>query len=265
MPRLLPNLRYAFRTLRANLGLSCTILVTIALGIGANTAIFTAAYATLLAPLPYPDPDRLVNVWSKVQGHRYGVSPGDFLDWKRQSTMFADLSLATEDNFNVATQAAPEYLDGADATPGFFNMLGARLMLGRDFLPEEGQSGKSHVVILTHRLWQRLGANPKILDQPMRINGELFTVVGVLGPGPADRFNWELVVPLVFQPEQINDHESRYWLVTARMNLASPSRRRKPRWTRSRPGWRPSIPRAIKAGAPWLSLTRMIFCPRTES
>ena len=92
MQSLLQNLRYTFRTLRESLGLTFTILLTIALGIGANTAIFTVAYATLLAPLPYPQPDQLVNVWSKLQGHRNWVSAGDFTDWKRQSTAFEDLN-----------------------------------------------------------------------------------------------------------------------------------------------------------------------------
>ena len=84
MEGLIQNLRYTFRTLRESLGVTATILLTIALGIGANTAIFTVDYATLIAPSPYPHPDRLVNVWSKIQGHRNFVSAGDFADWKRR-------------------------------------------------------------------------------------------------------------------------------------------------------------------------------------
>src|SRR5580658_2479422 len=101
---MLQNLRNSFRTLRASLGLTCTILLTIALGIGANTAIFTVAYATLLAPLPYPQSGQLVNVWSNLQGHRTWVTPADFTYWKRQSTVFEDLNAYGEDNFNFATQ-----------------------------------------------------------------------------------------------------------------------------------------------------------------
>lgn len=211
------NLRYTFRSLRGSLGLTLTILLTVALGIGANTAIFTLAYATLLAPLPYPHPEQLVNVWSKVQGQRSGVSPADFLDWKRQSTVFQDLNTGNEDNFNVAAGASPEFLDGVDATPGYFKMLGGPLSLGRGFLPEEGEPGREHVVILTHRLWQRHGANPKIIGQTMQINGEPYTVAGVFAAGIMDRQNWELMAPLVFKPEQRNDRESRYWLVTGRL------------------------------------------------
>jgi putative ABC transport system permease protein len=217
MRTLLQNLRDSFRSLRESLGLTCTILLTIALGIGANTAIFTVAYATLLAPLPYPNPDRLVNVWSSVQGHRDGVSIGDFIDWRRRSTSFDDLNIGSEDNFNVATPESPEFLDGVRATPGYYGMLGNPLFLGRKFRPEEGEPGREHVVILTHRLWQHLGANPRVVGQAMQINGERYTVVGVFATGTADRWNWELMVPLVFKPEQINNHDSRYWLVTGRL------------------------------------------------
>lgn len=217
MPRLTQNLRYALRALRANPGLACTIVLTIALAIGANTAIFTAAYATLLAPLPYPQPRQLVIIWSRAQGLRNGVSPGDFLQWKRQSTLFEDLNYVSEDNFNIATQDTPEFLDGMDATPGYLKMLGYPLMLGRDFRREDGELGGNHVVILTHKLWQRLGANPKAIGQTMRINGETYTVVGVTAPGAMDRFGWQLIVPLAFKPEQIDNHDSRYWLAVARM------------------------------------------------
>jgi putative ABC transport system permease protein len=217
MQKLFRNVHYTIRTLRENLGLTLTILLTLALGIGANTAIFSAAYATLLAPLPYPHPDQLVNVWSKVQGHPDGVSVGDFIDWKRQSTAFDDLNIGSTDNFNVATKERPEFIDGMVATPGYYGMLGNRLFLGRNFRPEEGERGKNHVVMLTHRLWQHLGANPQIVGQTMRINDETYTVVGVFAPGAPDRWDWQLFVPMVFKPEQLNDHASRYWLATGRL------------------------------------------------
>lgn len=217
MRGLLQNLRYTFRTLRQSLGLTVTILLTIALGIGATTAIFTVDYATLLAPSPYPHPDRLVNVWSKIQGHRNFVSTGDLADWRRRTTVFEQLETATPDNFNIATPDRPEYLEGMEATPGYNTMFGNPLFLGRNFLPEEGEPGKDHVVILTHRLWEHLGANLKILGQTMQINGEIYAVVGVLAPGTADRWGPESMVPLVFKPEQLNDHAGRNWVVSARL------------------------------------------------
>ena len=110
------NFRYALRMLENNPGVTVMAILTLTLGIGANTAIFTVAYATLLAPLPYPQPNRLVNVWSSLQGHRDNVSPGDFIDWKRQSTAFEELNAWTPYDFNIATQDRPEYFDGMKAT-----------------------------------------------------------------------------------------------------------------------------------------------------
>src|SRR5580658_7937980 len=99
MQNLLRNIRYSLRMLAKNPGLTFTVLLTLALGIGANTAIFTVDYATLLAPLPYPAPDQLVIVWSKIQTFHNGVSAGDFTDWKNQSTMFSDLCAFTGTSF----------------------------------------------------------------------------------------------------------------------------------------------------------------------
>jgi putative ABC transport system permease protein len=212
------NLRLAVCCLRRNPGLTLTVILTLALGIGANTAIFTVHYATLLAPLPYPQPDRLVMVWSRHKGQsRDLVSAADFIDWKRRSAVFQDLNAWTPDNFNVATEGGRQFLDGMEATPGYCAMLGYPMFRGRSFLPEEGESGKEHVVILTHRLWLRLGANSSVVGRKLRINGTPYTVVGVLAAGSADRQEEQLIVPLVFKPAQQSDHGSRYWAVGGRL------------------------------------------------
>ena len=214
---LLRDVRFGLRMLRKNPGFTTVAVLTLALGIGATTAIFTAAYATLLAPLPYPQSDRLVNVWSNLQGHRTWVSAADFTDWKRRNAAFEDMNALSTDDFNVATKERPEFIQGVEATPGYYGMLGARFSLGRNFLPDEGQPGKEHVVILTHRLWRHLGANPQIIGQTIQINSEPYTVVGVFAPGVADRWDWELAVPLVFTPQQQLDRDSRYLSVTGRL------------------------------------------------
>jgi putative ABC transport system permease protein len=216
MSNLLRNLRYSVRTLWKNPGLTLTVLLTLALGIGANTAIFTVDYATLLAPMPYPQPDQLVVVWSKIQTFHNGISAGDFTDWKRESSSFQDINAFTGGSFNIATKDQPENLDGREVTPGFYKMFGRPFFLGRDFLPEEGVDGKDHVVILTHKLWSHLGANPKIVGTSMRINGEPYTVVGVLASGLDDRGEEQLAVPLVFKPEQLN-HDFHWLLSIARL------------------------------------------------
>jgi putative ABC transport system permease protein len=206
------NLRYTLRALWKNPGLTITILFTLALGIGANTAIFTVDYATLLAPLPYPQPDQLVVVWSKIKTFHNGISAGDFTDWRRENSTFQSLNAFTGGSFNIASKEQPENIDGEEVTPGYYNMLGRPFFLGRDFLPEEGVDGKSHVVILTHKFWAHLGSDPKLIGHPMRINGEPYTVVGVLAPGLADRGDAQVSVPLVFKPEQIN-HDF-HWLLS---------------------------------------------------
>jgi len=124
MRNLIGNLRYGLRVLRKNPGLTAAVIVTLMLGIGATTAIYTVVYAVLLAPLPYPHPDQLVMVWSKVGGDRNVISAGDFFDWQAQSKSFQQLSAFTGSSFNLATQEQPEEIEGMRATPGWFNMQG---------------------------------------------------------------------------------------------------------------------------------------------
>ena len=216
MQSILRNLQYAMRQLRKSPVFTATAILTLALGIGANTAIFTVVYATLLAPMPYPQPDQLVMVWSKIQGGRNGIAAQDYLDWKNQNTVFQDLNAFTGGSFNLATKDQPEYLEGQQTTPGMYRMMGAPFRYGRDFLPEEGIAGRDHVVILLNKLWKRLGSDPNIIGKSVQINGTAYTVVGVMAPGQADRLNQWLVVPLVFKPEQLN-HDFHWLLVMGRL------------------------------------------------
>ena len=216
MQTLLQNLRFSLRLLGRNPGLTITILLTVALGIGANTAIFTVDYATLLAPLPFPQPNQLVMVWSSIQGNRNGVAAGDFSDWKQQNTVFSDLNAWSGTSFNIATKDQPQFLQASLTTPGMLQMEGEPLFLGRYFLPEEGVAGHEHVVILTHKLWLKLGADRKIIGTTLRLDGEPYTVVGVQTPGDQDRGQNQLTVPLVFKPEQLN-HDFHWLLVMGRM------------------------------------------------
>lgn len=161
--------------------------------------------------MPYPHPDQLVMVWSKIQGHRNVVAAGDYLDWKRQSRSFQGLWAQSGFSANLTGQHAPVQIRGTEVTPGMLSGWGASLMLGRYFSPGEGQPGNDHEVILMHRLWvSRFGARRDIIGKPIKINGEDYTVVGVLQPGQQDRMPNELYVPLAFKPEQIN-HDF-HWL-----------------------------------------------------
>jgi predicted permease len=211
------NIRFGLRLLAKNLGFTSVALLALTLGIGANTAIFSVVYATLLAPLPYPSPDQLVIVWSKVNGNRNGVSAGDFLDWKQQSTVFQDLCAWTGGSYSLSTSDHPEMVQTRLTTPGFNNMVGTPFFLGRDILPEEGVVGQDHVVVMTHRLWvERFGGDRDIIGKSVRLNGEPYTVVGVLAAGQPDRLESQLFVPLAFKPEQIN-HDFHFVLVMGRL------------------------------------------------
>ena len=165
------DLRYSLRQLRKSAGFTVTAVLTLALGIGATTAIFTVVYATLLAPMPYPDPDQLVMVWSKIQGDRNGIAAQDFLDWKNQNTGLQDINAFTGGSFNLATKEQPEYIQGQMTTPGMYRMMGNQFLYGRDFLPEEGTVGKDHVVILMNKLWKRLGSDPNIVGKTIQMDG----------------------------------------------------------------------------------------------
>ena len=118
------NARYSIRLLRKNPGFTLIAAITLALGIGANTAIFSVIYAVLLAPMPYPEPDQLVMVWSKVQGGNNSVAAGDYLDWKQQNKTFTDMNAWTGASYNFATAAQPEQINGRASTPGMSRMAG---------------------------------------------------------------------------------------------------------------------------------------------
>jgi putative ABC transport system permease protein len=211
------NIRFGLRLLGKNLGFTSVALLALTLGIGANTAIFSVVYATILSPMPYPNPDQLVVVWSKINGNRNGVSASDFLDWKQQSSIFQDLCAWTGGSYSLSTSDHPEMIQTRLITPGFNNMVGTPFFLGRDILPEEGVVGRDRVVVMTHRLWvERFGSDRDIIGKPVRMNGEPYTVVGVLATGQPDRLEPQLFVPLAFKPDQLN-HDFHWLLVMGRL------------------------------------------------
>jgi putative ABC transport system permease protein len=215
---LLGEFRYAFRVLRKMPGLTLTVLLSLAIGIGVLTATFTVGYITILTPFPYPDPGQLMVVWSKINGFQNPVAAADFLDWRRQNHTFQHMTAVTNDTFNISAGDQPENIQGLRTTPGYYNELEGpgTLLLGRDFLPEEGTSGKNHVAILARVLWQRLGGNPQIIGSSIRIDGEPYTVVGVTRGGFVDTEAGQITVPLVFTPEQIN-HDFHWLQVRGRL------------------------------------------------
>jgi putative ABC transport system permease protein len=211
------DIHFAFRQILRNPGFAAVAVLAVALGIGPNTAIFSVVYATLLAPMPYPNPDQLVMVWSKINGGRNGVSAGDYTDWKQQSTAFQELAAFTSNSYNLATRDAPEQIRGQTANANWFRMLGVPFFMGSGFAADADLPGKNHVLVISHRAWvHRFGSDPRIIGKNIRLNGEPYRVVGVLQSGQSDRLDAEIWVPLTFKPEQVN-HDFHWLLVMGRL------------------------------------------------
>ncbi len=213
------DLRLAIRGLVKAPGLSGAAIVALMLGIGPNTAIFSVVHATLLAPLPYPDPGQLVMVWSKTpSGNRSGVSVGDYLEWKTSATAFQYLEPFSARLFNLSTIDEPLRIRARRVTPDGHRMLGEGISLGRDLQPGDDQPGRDKIVLLSHRLWRRsYAADPGIIGRDIRMDGQPYTVVGVLPPGPSDRLPADLWMPLTFEPSEVMNHTSRRLLIMGRL------------------------------------------------
>lgn len=189
MDTLISDIRYAFRQFSKSPGFVLIAVLTLALGIGANTTIFSIINATLLKPLPYAQPDRLVAVL-EANAHDPTdfsiVSVPNFQDWRRQNNVFEDMALVDSSGrgFDLASPGQqPERVNGGRISAGFFPVLGVTPILGRTFLPEEEWPGKDHVVILSYSLWRdRYHADPALLGKPIRIDSERYTVVGITPP-----------------------------------------------------------------------------------
>ena len=184
METLWQDLTHGIRTLIKNPGFTAVAVLSLAIGIGANSAIFSVTNALLLRPLPYNDADRLVILWSRSPGLNVPqdwFSPGQYLDVKTQNTVFDETAIAIGASFNLTGQSAPEHIDGARISSSMFSLLGANAMLGRVLSPEDDEPGKPPVVILCYGFWQRyFGGDPEVLGKTLTMNGNNFTIIGVM-------------------------------------------------------------------------------------
>jgi putative ABC transport system permease protein len=199
------DLRYGARMLLKNPGFTLIAIVTLALGIGANTAIFSVVDATLLRPLPYPEAERLVMLWAKGRGGRSGSAVPDYREWRDQNQSFAELGAFSFGDFNLTGESQnAERVQGAFVTANFFAVLGVAPALGRGLQAGDEQFGQHHVVLLSHELWQRrYGGDPQLVGRGIKLGGETYTVVGVMPQGMAFLDNApkpELWTPLTFAP-----------------------------------------------------------------
>ncbi len=181
------DLRYAVRTLTKNPGFSVVAVLTLALGIGANSTMFTVVNSVLLKPLPYPEPERILTLWERQpsDGTLGTVAPANFVDWREQSHSFAKMAaLDPYPDFILNGYGEARRLGGAAVSADFFSLLGVQMALGRDFLPAEDRPGRNQVVILSHSTWQQFfGGRPDIVGKQLPLNNASYTVVGVLPRG----------------------------------------------------------------------------------
>jgi putative ABC transport system permease protein len=235
MGTLLRDVRYGARSLLRSPGLTLVAVVTLALGIGATTAIFSVTHAVLLRSLPFADPERIVMVWEnnprmKQGGDRIPAAPADFIDWREQNRVFQHIAAFTSFSFSLTGAGAPEKLDAVLCSADFFPALGMKPALGRAFDPGEDEVGRHHVVVISDGLWRRrFGGDRGIIGRTLMLTGEQYTVVGVMPPGftfpqgptmpPGLDFppRTELWAPLPFDDAARKDHLTLGLAVVARL------------------------------------------------
>src|ERR1700683_2807225 len=186
MGTLWTDLRYSLRTLRKSPGFTAVVILTLALGIGANTTIFSVIDAVFLKPLPFPDPDRLVMVWQhnmRDPDDHNTISLPNYLDWKQQNHVFQNMAIfdSAWKSYSFSGERNPEQVYRVRVSASFFDVLRVQPILGRTFVPEEEIAGRDREVVLSYGLWQRrYGGDPDIIGKAVRIDGDNYTVVGVM-------------------------------------------------------------------------------------
>ena len=221
MESLRSDITYAIRNLWKRPGFTLIAVLTLALGIGANTAIFSAINALLLKPLPFPELDRVIAIWDKSPSRGYDhneVTFANYLDWQAQNQSFEQLALFAWWNANLAGVDPPERIQGFLVTANYLDTLGMKPILGRNFLPEENQPGKDAVAIISHSLWQRrFGGDPNIINKTITTNAVVRTIVGVT----PEHFNYpkggEVYGPLAITPQIIKNRRLHTYYVVGRM------------------------------------------------
>jgi putative ABC transport system permease protein len=203
---LVQDLRYGVRTLRKNPGFATVAVLTLAIGIGANTAIFSFVNGVLLKPLPYGEPERIVRVLEKPPGGgRNGISTLNYLDWQRDNTVFEYMAAQTGGSVTLTGVNEPIQPRGARASQHYFDIFGIKAVLGRTFAANEDQLGQERVAVLSHALWEsQFGADPKVIGRSITLDGAPYTVIGVLPAGGAfDRAFAQIWRPLAFEPQNM--------------------------------------------------------------
>ena len=216
------DVRYGIRSLLKSPGFTLVAVLTLALGIGANTAIFSVVQSVLLRPLPYPQPESLVGIWNTYppQVPRAGLSPGDYADWKQQAASFSEMGgyAQVSQGLNLTGEGEPQRVLVAYGSASLFPMLGAHPVAGRSFRPEEDRAGNAPVVLLSHRLWQsRFGADPSVVGRAVSLDNQRYAVVGVL-PAGFELLRWaDLWMPFGRYNDDLTEHVHHAFVGIARL------------------------------------------------
>src|SRR6185369_1697347 len=220
MRNFIQDLRYGIRMMAKRPGFTVIAALTLALGIGANTAIFSAVNAVLLKPLPFPEPGQLIDLAETFKPDGFGsVSVPVLEDWKNQNTVFAGISAYQGASFNLEGGDAPQRISGLKVGANYFDILGMKPELGRGFLTGEDVAGRDRVVILSDQLWRRnFGADPAIINQTIAVNGQKYTVVGVMPAAMSSLYRTvQMWSPLVFTESERIAREDHKFLVIGRL------------------------------------------------
>src|SRR5258705_1450638 len=222
MELLLNDIRYGIRGLLKRPGFTAISVITLALGIGANTAIFSVVNAVLLKPIPLRDPERLVMVWEDAAFAgfpRNTPAPANYVDWKTQNHSFEDMAASATASFNLTGDGEPERVSAYSITANFLPLLGVQPLLGRVFVPDEDRPGANKVTVLSYQLWQsRYGGDRQIINRNIQLDGEKYTVVGVMPAGFQFLDNEvRLWVPLRLEPADLTNRGGHYLTVVARL------------------------------------------------
>src|SRR5690349_13168541 len=218
------DVRLGVRTLAHSPIFTTVTVLSLALGIGANTAIFSVVNGLLLRPLTYPESERLVDVWhtppqQSFPGlNKFSVSPANYLDWKAQSNAFEQIAVYGYAGLSLSTSNDPLPLIGATVSSDFFSVLRTNAMQGRTFTRDEERAGSDQVVVISQGLWQRaFGANPNIVGQPITLNSRSFNVVGILPAGFEFPREADLWIPLAWDDKERQVRSIHDYLVIARL------------------------------------------------
>lgn len=212
------DVRHGLRSLRGSPGFTAVAVLTLTLGIGASTAVFSVVNGVLLRPLRYPDPEEIVTLWNsypQLSDEKEEVSPPDFYDWWEQNRLFVHLAAYERHFFILAGDPAPVRLRGARVSGGFFSVMGVEPILGRPILPADDHEGAHHVVVLSHRLWtSRFGADRFLVGKTITLTGVAYSVLGVMPAGFRFPYDAELWSPLAYEPPFEPSLRRSVWLRT---------------------------------------------------